>query len=67
VASDNSYGAEADIKNSNVETSIDWDLKNQKGIPIASGMYLIHIDAGTLGSTTLKWFGMIRPIDLDTF
>ena len=51
----------------NQETSIDWDLKNEKGIPIASGVYLIHVDAGHLGQKTLKWFGMIRPIDLDTF
>ena len=51
----------------NPETSLDWDLKNQKGIPIASGMYLIHIEAPGLGEKTLKWFGMIRPIDLDTF
>ena len=24
-------------------TSLDWDLKNYKGIPIAGGIYLIHI------------------------
>ncbi|MFC2113927.1 hypothetical protein ACFLRI_01110 [Bacteroidota bacterium] len=44
----------------------DWDLKNQKGIPIASGLYIIHINGYELGTKTLKWFGIIRPIDLDT-
>jgi len=45
----------------------DWDLKNQSGIPIASGIYIIHINAFELGSKTLKWFGIMRPIDLDSF
>ncbi|MDQ3050431.1 MAG: hypothetical protein M3Q95_06060 [Bacteroidota bacterium] len=67
VPSDNSEGIIVNQSNTNNETSVDWDLKNQNGIPIASGVYLIHVDAGSLGQTTLKWFGMIRPIDLDTF
>jgi len=67
VPGDNSEGSVVNQSSSNTETSVDWDLKNQKGIPIASGVYLIHVDAGELGQTTLKWFGMIRPIDLDTF
>jgi hypothetical protein len=67
VQVDNSEGAEYDPSRPNTDTSIDWDLKNQKAIPIASGMYLIHIEAPGIGEKTLKWFGMIRPIDLDTF
>ncbi len=67
VPSDNSKGIIVTQSGNNNETSIDWDLKNQNGIPVASGVYLIHVDAGSLGQTTLKWFGMIRPIDLDTF
>ena len=51
----------------NLETSIDWDLKNSLGIPVASGMYLIHVSADGIGERTLKWFGVARPIDLDTF
>jgi len=50
-----------------LDTSIEWDLKNEKNIPIASGVYLIHIDGGALGERTIKWFGITRPIDLDTF
>jgi hypothetical protein len=45
----------------------DWDLKNQYGITIASGVYIIHIDADGLGEKILKWFGALRPIDLNAF
>jgi hypothetical protein len=57
-------------------TSIDWDLKNDFGIPIASGLYMIHIRAILLDTDSnelvekdkvIKWFGSLRPIDLDTF
>ncbi len=48
-------------------TSIDWDLKNDFGIPIASGLYVIHVNAPGVGEKTIKWFGSLRPIDLDTF
>jgi hypothetical protein len=47
--------------------SIDWDLKNQSRTPIASGVYLIHVDVPEVGSRVLKWFGVLRPIDLDNF
>lgn len=48
-------------------TSLDWDLKNDAGIPIASGMYIIHVDAAGIGEKTLKWFGVLRPQDLDSY
>jgi len=52
-------------------TSWDWDLKNDAGIPIASGVYIIHIQAefpdGSTGEKTIKFFGVMRPIDLDSF
>lgn len=57
-------------------TSIDWDLKNDFGIPIASGLYMIHVRAKLWDSDAnayvekdkvIKWFGALRPIDLDTF
>ena len=51
----------------NGDSYLEWDLKNEYGIQIASGMYLIHIDAGAIGERTLKWFGAMRPIDLNTF
>ncbi|MDH5296770.1 MAG: T9SS type A sorting domain-containing protein, partial [Nitrospirota bacterium] len=48
-------------------TSLDWDLKNSKNIPIASGVYIIHIEVPGIGEKTLKWFGVMRPTDLDNF
>ncbi|NLJ07981.1 MAG: hypothetical protein GX437_09960 [Sphingobacteriales bacterium] len=56
-----------DETDENHVTYWDWDLKNQYGIPIASGLYIIHVNGYELGSKTLKWFGIMRPIDLDTF
>jgi hypothetical protein len=46
---------------------LDWDIRNEKGLPIASGMYLIHIDAKGIGETVIKWFGAMRPLDLTTY
>ncbi|MCX6296224.1 MAG: T9SS type A sorting domain-containing protein [Bacteroidetes bacterium] len=49
------------------KTSLDWDLKNQARVPIASGMYIIYIKVPDVGEKTLKWFGVLRPIDLDSY
>lgn len=48
-------------------TSVDWDLKNQDNITIASGLYIIHVEVPGLGEKVIKWFGVLRPIDLNSF
>ena len=48
-------------------TSLDWDLKNEQNVPIAGGIYIIHVDVPGIGNRTLKWFGIMRPTDLDNF
>ncbi len=48
-------------------TYIDWDLHNQTGIPIAGGMYLIHVSVPGIGERVIKWFGTMRPVDLNSF
>ncbi len=48
-------------------TSIDWDLKNERNIPIASGTYIIHVNVPGIGEKILKWFGVMRPVDLNNF
>lgn len=49
-------------------TSIDWDLTNSAGIPIAGGLYLIHVDVPSIDrERILKWFGVVRPPDLKNF
>ena len=45
----------------------DWDMKNQSGISVASGLYIIHIDVPEVGEKILKWFGVMRPLDLQSY
>ncbi|MBP6623999.1 MAG: hypothetical protein KA198_02430 [Chitinophagaceae bacterium] len=54
-------------KNDAKTNYVDWDIKNDKGIPIASGMYLVHVNLPNIGETILKWFGAMRPIDITSF
>ena len=46
---------------------IDWDVHNTVGLPIASGMYLMDVQAVGIGETVLKWFGAMRPIDVTSY
>lgn len=48
-------------------TSLEWDLKNHQNIPVASGVYLIHVDAPGIGEKVIKWFGTVRQLDLNSF
>ncbi len=48
-------------------TYLEWDLKNYAGIPIAGGVYLIHVNAPGVGEKVIKWFGTLRPVDLNAF
>jgi hypothetical protein len=55
-------GANPGVSTIQTNPDIRWDLENFAGIPIASGVYLIHISA--LGEErTLKWFGINRQFD----
>jgi hypothetical protein len=45
-------------------TSQDWDLQNFTGVPIASGVYLIHVEAPGAGEKVVKFFCGMRQIDL---
>ena len=45
------------------EASLDWDLKNSKGIPVASGTYLVNVVAPNIGERTLKIFMVQRQFD----
>jgi hypothetical protein len=51
-------------KADNSVTSQDWDLRNYANIPIASGIYIIHIRVPEVGDKIIKWFGVMRPTDL---
>jgi len=54
-------------KSDKTSTSIEWNLTNTANIPIAGGAYLIHVDVPNVGEKVVKWFGVMRPIDLETF
>lgn len=51
------------IRESQVVPDLEWDLRNFQNIPVASGVYLIHIDAPGYGQRVLKWFGVAREFD----
>lgn len=54
-------------KDDNSITSLDWDLKNSANVPVASGIYIIHVNVPGVGSKILKWFGVMRPTDVSNF
>ena len=51
-------------KDSEGITSLDWDLTNFKSIPVAGGVYLIHVEVPGIGEVVLKFFGGLRQVDL---
>ena len=48
------------INTTQISPALEWDLKNGRGTPITSGVYLIHIDAPELGERVIKRFGVNR-------
>ena len=62
-----SDGSNIDRSAANLDNSAEWDLKNEKNVPVASGVYLFVVDAPNIGSKTLKWFGAMRPADVSNF
>ena len=56
-------GVNRGIRQAQYAPDVEWDLKNSRGIPIAAGVYLIHIDAEELGERVIKWFGTNRQFD----
>ncbi len=55
------------INKNSPDTFTDWNLQNQYNVPIASGLYLIHVAVPNVGEVTLKWFGVMRPLDLTSY
>jgi hypothetical protein len=50
------------VRSKQIMPDLEWDLKNEKGIPIASGVYLINVNS-ELGQRTLKFFAVNRQFD----
>lgn len=67
-----STGGGDDIKKGKYLNYVEWDLKNQNNISVASGLYIFHIEAfksdgKPLGEKILKWFGIMRPLDVQNY
>ena len=59
------------VKNS-PEATMPWDLTTEEGLPIASGMYIIHVEARTadgaaIGEKVLKFAAIKKRVQLNTF
>ena len=67
VAEDNTAGSALNETGANLDSSLDWDLNNTQDIPVASGIYLIHVASEGNCERTIKAVVIQRPIDLDTF
>ncbi|MCX7728645.1 MAG: hypothetical protein N2203_04155, partial [Bacteroidia bacterium] len=61
------YSFTNDFKQSKWLPFIEWDLKNQNGVLVSSGMYIIHVESPKFGEKIIKWFGIMRPYDLQNF
>ena len=52
------------LQKDNLNTWLEWDLRNQNFIPVAGGVYLIHVSAPDIGERVLKFFMSTRPADV---
>jgi hypothetical protein len=54
------------LKNAGTNT-LTWNLTTDNNLPIASGLYLIHIDVKGVGETVIKFAVVRKRTQLDTF
>lgn len=47
--------------------TIPWNLTTDQNLPIASGMYLIHVDVPDVGSTTIKFAVVKKRVQLNVY
>jgi hypothetical protein len=52
------------LEKDNPNTFLEWDLRNEAFIPVAGGIYLIHVSVPGVGERVLKFFMATRPADL---
>ena len=55
------------FKKDNALTFMDWTLTNRTGIPVSSGVYIIHFEVPGVGETIRKSFIAMRQIDIEGF
>jgi hypothetical protein len=44
-----------------------WDLRNDAGIPVASGVYIVHVEVPNVGTVVRKAVVMMPEERLDVF
>ena len=44
-----------------------WNLTTDNSLPLASGMYLIHVDVNGVGSRVIKFAVIKKRVQLNTF
>jgi hypothetical protein len=55
------------VKNSPGQRNLSWDLTTDTLLPLASGMYLIHVDVPDVGEHVIK-FGVVKKrVQLNVF
>jgi hypothetical protein len=42
------------LKKNDDSPNLRWDLRNEAGVPVASGIYIVHVEAPGIGSKVLK-------------
>lgn len=55
------------FKKDSPQTYLDWNLTNRVGIPVASGVYIVHVDIPGVGEAVRKAFIAMRVPDLEGF
>ncbi|MCS6790218.1 MAG: hypothetical protein NZ580_04475 [Bacteroidia bacterium] len=55
------------FKKDSEEPNLEWDLKNEYGVPIASGVYILHIEAPGIGEKVVKFFCIMPQVDLNAY
>lgn len=56
-------GYEGPLADAQIKTSVEWDVKNYADVPVASGVYLIHVKVEGVGTKVLKSFVINRAFD----
>lgn len=59
--------ADGALLSSQIIPDLEWDIKNNKGIPVSSGVYLIYIKTADGREKVLKWFNVARKYDAFNF
>ncbi len=63
LEAENTTYANAPIEQRLPNTDLEWDLTNIQGVPVAPGLYYIHINAPGMGERIIKWYGINRAFD----